>query len=56
MMRRPGLTQFLIERQHAGRINADLRLLIESIARACKAMISTWVNKGPLEARTARRN
>lgn len=42
-----GLTQFLIERQHAGRINADLRRLIESIARACKA-ISTWVNKGPL--------
>ena len=27
-MRRPSLTQFLIERQRAGRINADLRLLI----------------------------
>ncbi|HVP09389.1 MAG TPA: class 1 fructose-bisphosphatase [Burkholderiales bacterium] len=46
-MRRPSLTQFLIERQRAGRINADLRLLIETIARACKA-ISTRVNKGPL--------
>ncbi len=46
-MRRPALTQFLIERQRAGRINADLRLLIETIARACKA-ISTRVNKGPL--------
>jgi fructose-1,6-bisphosphatase I len=46
-MRRPGLTQFLIERQHAGLINADLRLLIETIARACKA-ISTRVNKGAL--------
>ena len=46
-MRRPSLTQFLIERQRAGRINADLRLLIETIARACKA-ISTRVNKGAL--------
>ena len=46
-MRRASLTQFLIERQHAGRINADLRLLIETIARACKA-ISTRVNKGAL--------
>ena len=46
-MPRPALTQFLIERQRAGRINADLRLLIETIARACKA-ISTRVNKGPL--------
>jgi fructose-1,6-bisphosphatase I len=46
-MRRASLTQFLIERQHAGKINADLRLLIETIARACKA-ISTRVNKGPL--------
>jgi len=46
-MRRPTLTQFLIERQRAGRINADLRLLIETIARACKA-ISTRVNKGSL--------
>lgn len=46
-MRRASLTQFLIERQHAGRINADLRLLIETIARACKS-ISVRVNKGPL--------
>jgi fructose-1,6-bisphosphatase I len=46
-VRRTSLTQFLIERQRAGRINADLRLLIETIARACKA-ISTRVNKGPL--------
>jgi fructose-1,6-bisphosphatase I len=46
-MRRTPLTQFLIERQRAGRINADLRLLIETIARACKA-ISTRVNKGIL--------
>ena len=46
-MRRASLTQFLIERQRSGRINADLRLLVETIARACKA-ISTRVNKGPL--------
>jgi fructose-1,6-bisphosphatase I len=46
-MRRHSLTQFLIERERAGLINADLRLLIETIARACKA-ISTRVNKGPL--------
>jgi fructose-1,6-bisphosphatase I len=46
-MRRASLTQFLIERQRAGRVNADLRLLIETIARACKA-ISTRVNKGSL--------
>ena len=46
-MRRSSLTKFLIERQRAGKINADLRLLIETIARACKA-ISTRVNKGPL--------
>ena len=46
-MRRVTLTQFLIQRQHAGKINADLRLLIETIARACKA-ISTRVNKGAL--------
>jgi fructose-1,6-bisphosphatase I len=46
-MRFPTLTQFLIERERSGRINADLRLLVETIARACKA-ISTRVNKGPL--------
>ena len=47
VMRRVTLTQFLIQRQHAGKINADLRLLIETIARACKA-ISTRVSKGAL--------
>ncbi|MGH8443684.1 MAG: class 1 fructose-bisphosphatase [Solimonas sp.] len=41
------LTRFLIEEQRAGRINADLRLLIEVVARACKA-ISHAVNKGAL--------
>jgi fructose-1,6-bisphosphatase I len=46
-MRRVHLSQFLIERQRAKQINADLRLLIETIARACKA-ISTRVNKGAL--------
>jgi len=46
-MRRVTLTQFLIQRQHAGKINADLRLLIETIARACKS-ISTRVSKGAL--------
>jgi fructose-1,6-bisphosphatase I len=46
-MRRVTLTQFLIQRQQAGKINADLRLLIETIARACKA-ISTRVSKGAL--------
>lgn len=47
VMRRVALSQFLIQRQHTGRINADLRLLIETVARACKA-ISTRVNKGAL--------
>ena len=46
-MRRVALSQFLIQRQRAGKINADLRLLIETVARACKA-ISTRVNKGAL--------
>ncbi|MDH3320285.1 MAG: class 1 fructose-bisphosphatase [Betaproteobacteria bacterium] len=46
-MRRVTLTQFLIRRQHTGKINADLRLLIETVARACKA-ISTRVTKGAL--------
>ena len=47
-MRRVHLTQFLIERQRDKKlINADLRLLIETVARACKA-ISTRVNKGAL--------
>ena len=47
-MRRVTLTQFLVARQRDKKlINADLRLLIETIARACKA-ISTRVNKGAL--------
>jgi len=47
-MRRVTLTQFLLARQRDKKlINADLRLLIETIARACKA-ISTRVNKGAL--------
>jgi fructose-1,6-bisphosphatase I len=46
-MRRINLTRFLIERERAGIINADLRLLIETIARACKA-IGFQVNKGAL--------
>ena len=47
-MRRVTLTQFLLARQRdKNLINADLRLLLETIARACKA-ISTRVNKGAL--------
>src|SRR5437762_12784809 len=46
-MRRVTLTQYLVGRQQNNLINADLRLLIETIARACKA-ISTRVNKGAL--------
>ncbi len=41
------LARFLIEEQRAGRINADLRLLIEVVARACKS-ISHAVSKGAL--------
>ena len=41
------LTRYLIEEQHAGRIGADLRLLIEVVARACKT-ISVAVGKGAL--------
>src|SRR3954464_3154416 len=47
-MKRITLTQFLVSRQRdKNLINADLRLLIETIARACKG-ISTRVNKGAL--------
>src|SRR5688500_2058655 len=47
-MKRITLTQFLVSRQREQNlINPDLRLLIETIARACKA-ISTRVNKGAL--------
>ena len=41
------LTRHLIEEQRAGRISADLRLLIEVVARACKT-ISIAVGKGAL--------
>jgi fructose-1,6-bisphosphatase I len=41
------LTRHLIEEQRAGRISADLRLLIEVVARACK-QISIAVGKGAL--------
>ena len=41
------LTRFLIQEQHAGHINADLRLLIEVVSRACKT-ISTAIGKGAL--------
>src|SRR5258706_1975345 len=44
---RPALTRYLIERQRAGCISADLRLLIEACARACKA-IGFQVDKGAL--------
>ena len=47
MPKRMTLTQFLVGRQQKDVINADLRLLLETIARACKA-ISTRVNKGAL--------
>ena len=46
-MRRVTLTQFLIEQQRAGRINPELRLLIDVVARAVKA-ISVHVSKGAL--------
>jgi len=46
-MRPTTLTKFLIERQRDGKIDADLRLLIETCARACKA-INIQVAKGAL--------
>lgn len=46
-MRRVTLAQYLIEQQRAARINPDLRLLIEVVARAVKA-ISVNVSKGAL--------
>ncbi|MCU0805659.1 MAG: class 1 fructose-bisphosphatase [Burkholderiales bacterium] len=47
-MRRVTLTQYLLEQQRdAGTIPADLRLLIEVVARACK-VISNAVSKGAL--------
>jgi fructose-1,6-bisphosphatase I len=47
-MHRVTLTQYLIEQQRDhGKVSPELRLLIEIIARACKA-ISHAVSKGPL--------
>ncbi|RCS59215.1 class 1 fructose-bisphosphatase [Parvibium lacunae] len=46
-MSRISLSRHLITQQHAGTISADLRLLIEVVARACKA-ISHAVSKGAL--------
>jgi fructose-1,6-bisphosphatase I len=47
-MRRVTLTQYLIEQQrNHGTVSPQLRLLIEVVARACKA-ISHAVSKGPL--------
>jgi len=47
MPQRVSLTQFLIGEQRAGRVSADLRLLLEVIARAVKA-IGVTVSKGAL--------
>ena len=48
MSRRVSLTQYLVEQQREhGRIPAQLRLLIEVVARACKG-IAISVNKGAL--------
>jgi fructose-1,6-bisphosphatase I len=48
MSRRVSLTQYLIEQQRRqGRIPSELRLLIEVVSRACKA-IAIAVNKGAL--------
>jgi len=49
-MSRTSLTRFLIQEQHAGRINADLRQLIAVVARACTS-ISIAVSKLPEERR-----
>ena len=46
-MSKISLSRFLITQQHADAISADLRLLIEVVARACKA-ISHAVSKGAL--------
>src|ERR1051325_6778952 len=46
-MKPVSLIQFLIEERRAGRINAELSLLIEVVARACKR-ISVATGKGAL--------
>ncbi|MDR3213120.1 MAG: class 1 fructose-bisphosphatase [Azoarcus sp.] len=47
MQHRVSLTQFLISEQRAGRVSPDLRLLLEVVARAVKA-IGVTVSKGAL--------
>ena len=46
-MKPVSLIQFLIEERRAGRINAELSLLIEVVARACKR-IAVATSKGAL--------
>ncbi|NLZ09973.1 MAG: fructose-bisphosphatase class I, partial [Alcaligenaceae bacterium] len=47
-MKRKTLTQYLVEQQRLkGAVSAEVRLLIETVARACKA-ISHAVGKGAL--------
>ena len=47
-MRRVTLTQYLVEQQRCeGVVSAELRLLIEVVARACKS-ISNAISKGAL--------
>ncbi|HET7775228.1 MAG TPA: fructose-bisphosphatase class I, partial [Azospira sp.] len=46
-MSRTTLSRYLIEAQRDNHINADLRFLIEVVARACKA-ISISIGKGAL--------
>ena len=47
MQQRISLTRFLIGEQRAGRVSADLRLLLEVVARAVKAIGAT-ISKGAL--------
>ena len=47
VMKSISLIQFLIEERRAGRMNAELSLLIEVVARACKR-IAVATNKGAL--------
>ncbi len=46
-MKNVSLTQYLVERERAGKIDSSLRLLLESVARACQA-IGAQVNRGAL--------
>jgi fructose-1,6-bisphosphatase I len=47
VMKHVSLIQFLIEERRAGRVNAELSLLIEVVARACKR-IAVATNKGAI--------